>query len=273
MKKYLIGIVFVLLLVPSIVSAAWWNPFSWRIFNKKEVPVAIIQVPDPVPESMAVQPVVEKKESPHVVAIQPVQPPAVVQPAPFKNPRICNGILVDNVCPTGTAFNCTGGHSAFCEDITEDDAPTHVTADSENTQANTFGIDAAACKQSQRETNDAKDAMQSINNDLQDLIEKDTDFPDDPYTNQSGGTVSGAQQSSQVYQRRTSDAAVERSLAESALARQYQVAQNNFAMSLKETLWTCFREAPSAICKDGTPSDSENRSGTCSYHGGVSLWL
>src|SRR5215210_4943303 len=30
---------------------------------------------------------------------------------------------------------------------------------------------------------------------------------------------------------------------------------------------------PRAICKDGTTSYSQNRSGTCSHHGGVAKWL
>ena len=30
---------------------------------------------------------------------------------------------------------------------------------------------------------------------------------------------------------------------------------------------------PSAICRDGTYSYSQTRSGTCSWHGGVSSWL
>ena len=30
---------------------------------------------------------------------------------------------------------------------------------------------------------------------------------------------------------------------------------------------------PSAICRDGTYSYSQNRSGTCSWHGGVSTWM
>jgi hypothetical protein len=29
---------------------------------------------------------------------------------------------------------------------------------------------------------------------------------------------------------------------------------------------------PSAICRDGSPSYSQNRSGTCSHHGGVAQW-
>jgi hypothetical protein len=30
---------------------------------------------------------------------------------------------------------------------------------------------------------------------------------------------------------------------------------------------------PSAVCRDGSYSYSAHRSGTCSYHGGVSQWL
>lgn len=40
MKKILILIAFIFLITPTLVSAAWWNPFSWNIFsrgNEKEM--------------------------------------------------------------------------------------------------------------------------------------------------------------------------------------------------------------------------------------------
>lgn len=34
MKKITIGILFGLLIIPQITLAAWWNPFTWKIFNR-----------------------------------------------------------------------------------------------------------------------------------------------------------------------------------------------------------------------------------------------
>lgn len=41
MKKYLIVIILIGFIVPSVAFASWWNPFSWRwsnLFHKKEAP-------------------------------------------------------------------------------------------------------------------------------------------------------------------------------------------------------------------------------------------
>ena len=35
MKKYILILFLVILIIPSIALASWWNPFSWKIFNKK----------------------------------------------------------------------------------------------------------------------------------------------------------------------------------------------------------------------------------------------
>ena len=34
MRKYILNLILVVLIIPSIASASWWNPFSWKIFNK-----------------------------------------------------------------------------------------------------------------------------------------------------------------------------------------------------------------------------------------------
>lgn len=45
MKKYLPVLLLVILIVPSVALASWWNPFTWKIFQKKEViPSAQIEV-------------------------------------------------------------------------------------------------------------------------------------------------------------------------------------------------------------------------------------
>lgn len=43
MKKYLTVLLLLVLIVPSVTFASWWNPFTWKIFSflkKKEVPPA-----------------------------------------------------------------------------------------------------------------------------------------------------------------------------------------------------------------------------------------
>lgn len=43
MKKYLLVILLLVFIIPSVASASWWNPFSWKIFHKKE-PAPQVQV-------------------------------------------------------------------------------------------------------------------------------------------------------------------------------------------------------------------------------------
>ena len=39
MKKYILTLLAIVLIIPSIALASWWNPFTWKIFNsnKKEI--------------------------------------------------------------------------------------------------------------------------------------------------------------------------------------------------------------------------------------------
>lgn len=36
MKKYLLILFLIVFIIPSIALASWWNPFSWKIFQKKQ---------------------------------------------------------------------------------------------------------------------------------------------------------------------------------------------------------------------------------------------
>lgn len=38
-NKYLLAIILAICIVPSVALASWWNPLSWKIFQKREVPV------------------------------------------------------------------------------------------------------------------------------------------------------------------------------------------------------------------------------------------
>lgn len=48
-RKYLLVLLLVIFIIPSIASASWYNPFSW--FQKKTVqpPTPVTQVPVPTP--------------------------------------------------------------------------------------------------------------------------------------------------------------------------------------------------------------------------------
>jgi hypothetical protein len=37
MKKYISVLFLLVFIIPSVAFASWWNPFSWKIFHKKEV--------------------------------------------------------------------------------------------------------------------------------------------------------------------------------------------------------------------------------------------
>lgn len=50
MKKGLVLAIFIAFLIPSVASAAWWNPFSWKIFSKffstRPIETQVEQVPE-----------------------------------------------------------------------------------------------------------------------------------------------------------------------------------------------------------------------------------
>ena len=39
MKKYILTLFAIILIIPSIALASWWNPFSWGIFHKTQTPI------------------------------------------------------------------------------------------------------------------------------------------------------------------------------------------------------------------------------------------
>src|SRR3989344_2341906 len=44
-KQFLIGVIALAILIPQITFAAWWNPFSWKIFNRPQQSVPVVEVP------------------------------------------------------------------------------------------------------------------------------------------------------------------------------------------------------------------------------------
>ena len=44
MKKYLTILFLIAFTVPSVALASWWNPFTWKIFQRKEVPQVQVEI-------------------------------------------------------------------------------------------------------------------------------------------------------------------------------------------------------------------------------------
>src|SRR3989344_7015149 len=63
-RQLLAGAIVLAILIPQITFAAWWNPFTWRIFNKKQE----VKIEQPVPSESATSSVVvpNKVEKPAV---------------------------------------------------------------------------------------------------------------------------------------------------------------------------------------------------------------
>ena len=59
MKKYLITLLLAIFIIPSMAFASWWNPFTWKVFNKKEVTSQTINshTENPKPKSQVVVPI------------------------------------------------------------------------------------------------------------------------------------------------------------------------------------------------------------------------
>lgn len=44
MKKFILVLFLLIMIIPSIALASWWNPFSWKIFHKKEIVVPTLTI-------------------------------------------------------------------------------------------------------------------------------------------------------------------------------------------------------------------------------------
>lgn len=72
MKKYLLILFLIIIFVPSVTSASWWNPFSWKVFSRpelvpKEEQVEVQKTPEEKIEELQKQLDDLKKEQPSPV--------------------------------------------------------------------------------------------------------------------------------------------------------------------------------------------------------------
>lgn len=71
MKKYILVIVLMSFIIPSVALASWWNPFTWNIFKRKVTPPVEVVVQEPVATS-AVEKLEVKEESKKEVKQLPI---------------------------------------------------------------------------------------------------------------------------------------------------------------------------------------------------------
>jgi Skp family chaperone for outer membrane proteins len=62
MNKKILTLVIVALIFPTIAFASWWNPFTWKIFNRKNTVAQVSLVSQPKPEELKKQVESVKKE-------------------------------------------------------------------------------------------------------------------------------------------------------------------------------------------------------------------
>lgn len=67
MKKYLSIALLTIFIIPSVASAAWWNPFTWKIFQKKDV--AVEQVVPVISEELLLEPQEQEVVAEQVVPV------------------------------------------------------------------------------------------------------------------------------------------------------------------------------------------------------------
>lgn len=124
-KLNIISVILVaIVLVPQIAFASWWNPFSWSIFHKKEVPAPQTQVTDSKPASDQTVQIQElqkqiddlknqqpKTTTPASKVTTPVKKSTTLQ----ENIVMCNGQQVKDTCPSlGKKFFCAPDNTSGC---------------------------------------------------------------------------------------------------------------------------------------------------------------
>lgn len=121
MKKYYSTLLLILFL-PSLAYAAWWNPSTWFSGNTSYSSYPVTQQTDLSTKKPTATTPVEKKTSPKksvpkaIPAIlnptRPQQQPIASTPPP--NTTLCNGTYWKQ-CPEGADFVCPASGSAYCQ--------------------------------------------------------------------------------------------------------------------------------------------------------------
>lgn len=301
MKNKILFMVFALVIVPSVAFASWWNPFTW--FSKPKVePVAVAPVSQPTTSTlpMASLPVVKKTTQKVVTSSD------ITAWSSALNSRITNYQGVINSLETANSNNSNFISTLQSETSNIQEQPmvysliagglayrtanekilvdlNHTMQDMQNELsviANKHTVDTVTWNSQKftdidnfltTETNAALQVKSVFDSQLADA----TDYIH-LLTQQS---TSSSQPSYAPVSVNTGCATVDQDVrneisAGNGMANEAQV---EALVAQRERQLGCntssSNQIPSAVCSDGTTSYSENRSGTCSDHGGVSTWL
>ena len=115
MKKYISILILALFIIPSVALASWWNPFTWKIFKKKE-PAPQVQVVNTEKEKTSEDKIKDlqkqlddlKSKKPEIKKLEPaVSKKNNPKEKQKENIIVCNGQNYEDSCPSlGKKFIC-----------------------------------------------------------------------------------------------------------------------------------------------------------------------
>ncbi len=112
-RSFFSTIVFLLIFVPQVAFAAWWNPLTWSVFSWIK-----IYPPQEQKISTTTSATTTKKAETKVAPESSSQnKPIPVKVAPVQTGTLCNGVYYSD-CPTGNLLVCpTNGDKASCQPL------------------------------------------------------------------------------------------------------------------------------------------------------------
>lgn len=262
-KKHLFGILALLVFIPQVTFAVWWNPGTWfnnwnfsrEKFQQTEItenyfntPIAEVVQIDDTPLA------VEENEEPVIDEVSPVKEIKTAQP-------VAKIATVVDVCLNidGVQTFIPAGYSSsanICTLIPVIDACPNI-----------IGVQATipSGKKLYKNTGDC------LTLDEIDLLDEGSSEDSNNYQSSNSVIFSEGCIEAQDYLEEINEEVAEiEDLSERADASVLRV--NPAISRVNRECGLYSNPTPSARCNDGTYSYSVNNSGTCSYHGGVDYW-
>lgn len=140
-RKTLIVVLVGLIIVPQITFAAWWNPFSWKIFNRARTPEIEVQKTVPASEVEKLKSEIEelkkKSNAPAVTPPTPSSSNAAVVPAATKSApliKLTNSQIIKKIKPATVYIETLAGSGSGMLISTDGNVLTnaHVVKDATN---------------------------------------------------------------------------------------------------------------------------------------------
>src|SRR3990167_11439262 len=117
MKKFILPILMVGILLPNMVFAAWWNPFTWKIFNRPPKIEPVVELPkEETNDSVVNQSAEIEKLKREVDELKrkrinsPAQQETRVQTAPSKQEALSQPVVKDR---KSTRLNSSHSHISY----------------------------------------------------------------------------------------------------------------------------------------------------------------